>query len=91
MVRRFLASGRTGFYLAVQREGDVGVGDIVCLVSRESHRIRVADITRLFVAKTWTRDDVATVKRALRVAALPESWKAHFRVRLAKAASSPRR
>jgi len=27
MVRRFLASGRTGFYLAVTREGDVGAGD----------------------------------------------------------------
>jgi MOSC domain-containing protein YiiM len=69
----------------------VGVGDTICPVSRESHRVRVADITRLFVAKTLARDDVATVKRALRVAALPATWKAHFRERLAKASSSPRR
>ena len=27
MVKRFLASGRTGFYLAVTREGEVGAGD----------------------------------------------------------------
>ena len=30
MVRRFLASGRTGFYLAVTREGQVDAGDASC-------------------------------------------------------------
>ncbi|HXM95239.1 MAG TPA: hypothetical protein VOA64_13465 [Candidatus Dormibacteraeota bacterium] len=27
MVKRFLASGRTGFHVAVLREGEVGAGD----------------------------------------------------------------
>ncbi len=79
----FLASGRTGFYLAVQQEGNVGAGDTIALVDRDPHRVRVADITRLYVAKTFSRDDVVTVRSALRVAALPESWKAHLRERLA--------
>jgi MOSC domain-containing protein YiiM len=35
MVKRFLASGRTGFYLAVVREGEVGAGDEIKLVARE--------------------------------------------------------
>src|SRR5215471_21601555 len=33
MVKRFLASRRTGFYLAVACEGDVGAGDEIALVS----------------------------------------------------------
>jgi len=81
MVRRFLASGRTGFYLAVEREGAVEAGDALTFVSRDPHRVRVADITRLYVAKTFGRDDLAIVERALQVAALPESWKAHLRER----------
>ena len=87
MVKRFLASGRTGFYLAVQQEGNVGAGDTIALVDRDPHRVRVADITRLYVAKTFSRDDVVTVRSALRVAALPESWKAHLRERIPPCAS----
>jgi MOSC domain-containing protein YiiM len=83
MVRRFLASGRTGFYLAVQREGDVGAGDAMTVLARDPHRVRVADITRLYVAKTFASDDLAVIGNALRIAALPDSWKTHFRDRLA--------
>src|ERR1700758_1386632 len=35
MVKRFLASGRTGFYVAVTREGEVGVQDEMTQVSLE--------------------------------------------------------
>jgi MOSC domain-containing protein YiiM len=82
MVRRFLASGRTGFYLAVEREGDVAAGDAITRVGRDPHGVPVADITRLYVAKTFGRDDLRIVKSALDVAALPESWKDYFRDRL---------
>jgi MOSC domain-containing protein YiiM len=34
MVRRFMKSGRTGFYLAVAREGEVGAGDAIELLER---------------------------------------------------------
>src|SRR6185503_20474170 len=51
MVKRFLASGRTGFYLAVTREGDVGAGDDINLIARDSNAVPVTDITRLYVAK----------------------------------------
>jgi len=82
MVKRFLASGRTGFYLAVGQEGDVGAGDPITLVARDPLAVRVSEITRLYVTKTYSRDDVAAVRTALRVAALPESWKEHLRDRL---------
>ena len=82
MVRRFLASGRTGFYFAVTREGDVGAGDEIRAIARDPEAVPVSEITRLYIAKRFGDDDVTSVRRALRVAALPESWKAYFRERL---------
>jgi MOSC domain-containing protein YiiM len=82
MVKRFLVSGRTGFYFAVTREGEVGAGDDMGVIARDPNQVPVSEITRLYIAKRFDEDDLASVRRALRVAALPESWKAHFRERL---------
>jgi MOSC domain-containing protein YiiM len=82
MVKRFLASGRTGFYLAVTREGEVGAGDEFKVIAREANAVPVSEITRLYIAKRWDEDDVASLRRALRVEVLPESWKEYFRERL---------
>jgi MOSC domain-containing protein YiiM len=82
MVRRFLASGRTGFYFAVAREGEVGANDEIKEISRDENEVPVSEITRLYVAKRYDQEDVESVRRALRVAALPESWKGYFRERL---------
>ena len=85
MVKRFLASRRTGFYVAVTREGEVGAGDDITLLSQDAGVVPISEITRLYVAKTYNADDAASVRRALRVAALPESWKDYFRKRLQNA------
>jgi len=85
MVRRFLASGRTGFYLAVTREGEVGGGDAIKVISRDANAVPVSEITRLYIAKGHDDEDVRSLRRALRVAALPESWKEYFRGRMEKA------
>lgn len=82
MVRRFFASRRTGFYLAVAREGDVGSGDEITAIARDPNGAPVSEITRLYAQKRYGDSDVASVRRALRVAALPETWKADFRERL---------
>jgi len=90
MVKRFLASARTGFYLAVTREGEVGAGDEIKLLSRDPSAVPVSEITRLFVANPGVRgeafsdNDAAVVHRALQVDALPESWKSYLRDRLPK-------
>jgi MOSC domain-containing protein YiiM len=84
MVKRFRKSGRTGFYLAVTREGEVGVGDEIRLVARDENAVSVADINRLYVAKKYASEDVTLAQRALRVAALPEAWKEYFRERVGK-------
>jgi MOSC domain-containing protein YiiM len=46
MVKRFLASGRTGYYLAVGADGEVAAGDRVEPLARHPAGIPVAEITR---------------------------------------------
>jgi MOSC domain-containing protein YiiM len=82
MVKRFLVSGRTGFYLSVSREGEVGAGDEIKVMAKDPHSVAVSEITRLYVAKRYSEEDVSSVQRALKVAALPESWKEYLRERL---------
>jgi MOSC domain-containing protein YiiM len=84
MVKRFLTSGRSGFYLAVTREGEVGAGDEIKLLARDPQTVPVSEITRLYIAKEFSSADVASLQKALQVAALPESWKEYFRERLDK-------
>jgi MOSC domain-containing protein YiiM len=82
MVKRFLASRRTGFYLAVTREGDVGAGDDIKVIGRDANEVPVSEILRLYLAKSYDDNDVAAVQRVLRVGAVPEDWKEFFRERL---------
>ena len=84
MVKRFFASRRTGFYVAVGREGEVGREDEIKTISRDPDGVPVSEITRLYAEKRYSESDIASVRRALRVAALPESWKQYFRERLEK-------
>ncbi len=84
MVKRFLASARTGFYFAVTREGEVGAGDEIKLIARDPNAVPVSEITRLYVARRYSDPDLASLARALRVAALPESWKQYFQERIGK-------
>jgi len=84
MVKRFLASGRTGFYLKVVCEGEVGAGDEMTRTSEDPISVSVAEITRLYVTKRFSPEDVRSLEQALRVKALPESWKVYFRQRLAR-------
>ena len=90
MVKRFLAAARTGFYLAVTCEGEVGAGDEIKPLSRDASAVPVSEITRLYVANPAARGeafsdaDAAVVHRALQVDAFPESWKSYLRDRLPK-------
>jgi MOSC domain-containing protein YiiM len=85
MVKRFLASGRTGFYVAVIREGEVGAGDEIKVMAREANAVTVSEIVRLYVMKRYGEAEIRAVRRALRVEELPESWKEYFRERMRQA------
>ena len=80
MIARFLHSGRCGFYLSVLEEGKVGAGDEFELLGREEPTLTVAEVNRLYTAKSPNRK---TLQRSLQVKILPESWREHFRARLA--------
>ena len=81
IIKRFLASRRTGFYFAVIREGMIGAGDALQLIEREQQDISVADITRLYA---FEKDDLKSLRRAIEVEALPESWRGYFQHQLEK-------
>lgn len=81
MVKRFLASKRTGFYFSVLQAGTVQAGDTFAYVERSLHNISVADITRLYA---FAKDDWATMQRAVEVEALSQSWRDYFQHRLKK-------
>ena len=81
ILRRFLASGRTGFYFSVIREGEVAAGDAIVPLGQDKHDVKVADITRLYARD---RDDLEMMRRAIEVEALPDGWRDYFRQRLEK-------
>ena len=83
MIKKFLSSRRTGFYFKVTREGPVEAGNPIELLDRDQRRISIADITRVYA---FEKDDVDTMRQALNVEALPESWKGYFEQRIEKQA-----
>ncbi|MEM8483904.1 MAG: MOSC domain-containing protein [Bacteroidota bacterium] len=81
MIERFLNSLRCGVYFAVLEEGVVTAGDKLEPLDRMAHGISVADIVRM---KLIERDDVAGMRRAVDIEALPEKIKTLFKTRLEK-------
>jgi MOSC domain-containing protein YiiM len=75
IIKRFLASRRTGIYFAVVKEGRIAAGDPVEQIYRNKHGVTVADITRVFA---FEKNDLQTLRRAVRVEALPEKWRKRF-------------
>jgi len=79
MVKRFLKSGRTGFYLRVLDEGELAAGDSISVFPQGNAGVAVADIVTLYASDGANQE---LLRRASEVAALPESWREYFRQRL---------
>jgi MOSC domain-containing protein YiiM len=75
MVKRFLASRRTGIYFEVERTGVIETGDTFEPVSRPAHDLTIADLTRVFA---FDRDDIDSARRLAVLEDLPEAWRHHF-------------
>src|SRR5437879_8374194 len=75
MVKRFLNSRRTGFYLAVAQEGEIDSGDRIELVARDANSLTVADIFRLYA---FQKNDREMLQRAAQLEALPGTWRSYF-------------
>jgi MOSC domain-containing protein YiiM len=70
IVKRFLQSGRAGFYFSVFKEGEVTAGDSIQLLARDEHGVTVADIVNLY------RRDATNQELLRRVSELPSLPKA---------------
>jgi len=79
IVKRFLRSGRTGFYLAVLREGEVTAGDSIELLAHDEHGVTVADIVSLYTADATNQE---LLRRVSELPALPAGWRDYFRQRI---------
>jgi MOSC domain-containing protein YiiM len=69
----------------VLHEGEVGAGDTIELIEGSKDSLRVSDITALY---THEKHNVGLLRRAIGLAALPESWRSYFQHRLAKLTGS---
>jgi MOSC domain-containing protein YiiM len=76
IIKRFLQSRRSGFYLAVLKEGEVGAGDQFDLISRDEVEFSVSEFVQLFVNE---RKNLAKLQRALSLTALPANWREWIR------------
>lgn len=81
IVLSFHLSGRYGFYLAVEKEGEIEAGDSIEIVHRDENRVSIADVIRL---KNNLAQDEDLINRALKVEALPAGFKRRFRAMLKK-------
>ena len=68
-VRRFTDAQRPGTYLRIVAEGDVGVGDVVNVISEPAHDLSVRDVFRIY-----TRDR-GEVRRLIGVPAISDAWR----------------
>lgn len=81
IIKRFLQSRRTGFYFSVVKEGTVAAGTEIELISRDPNNVTIADIVRVYA---FEKDDLETLGRAVKLEALSESWREHFRKQIEK-------
>jgi len=79
MVKRFLRSRRTGFYLSVLNEGQLAAGDAISHARSEERTVTIEEFVSLYGEEAG---DLDILRRVIGLAALPEGWKEYFRKRL---------
>ena len=78
MIKRFLLSGRSGFYFSVIERGDVAAESNVEILDRDPYGVTVSDIVRLYLGQTR---DPELLQRARSVGSLPQNWKTQLLLR----------
>jgi MOSC domain-containing protein YiiM len=79
IIRRFLESRRSGFYLRVLREGILEAGVAIDWIPSESARVTIRELVDLYRNKNPERDQI---ERALSARGLSASWRKHFQTML---------
>jgi MOSC domain-containing protein YiiM len=84
MVARFTSVDRSGFYLAVEQQGEIGAGDGIELVEQDTRDLTVAEVFRLKLGG-GSRDRMTY---AAEHPALSAGWRESFRRRIEGGAES---
>ncbi len=82
IVKRFLASRRSGIYFSVAEEGLVDVGDALVRVQAGEHGVTIADVNRAYALSPR---DLPLMRRLVDLAILPAGLHRDFVDRLASA------
>lgn len=72
MVKRFLASRRSGFYFAVINEGQLGAGDAIDVLSSHPNAVTIRELVGMYVGEPTTVD---RLHAAAGNPALPGWWR----------------
>ena len=78
MIKRFLASGRSGFYFSVIEPDEVSPGSTLATFDRDPNGVTIGDVVRLYLRQAR---DPELLQRAMNVTSLPEDWKTQLRLR----------
>ncbi len=74
IVKQFMESKLPGIYFRVLKEGEVGPGDAIELINRDANNVTIKDLVQLVTSE----GDMATIRRAVHIKALPEAWRQEF-------------
>ena len=75
IIKRFLASGRSGNYFSVLEEGLVKAGDAIERIHEDENGVSVAEVQRAYRDSV---ENIEVMRRAVKIPALPDGWKEHF-------------
>ena len=79
MVKRFLDSRRSGFYLAVAVEGDIEAGDSITVLERHPAAVSIPELLGMYLKEPVGRD---RLRETVAIAALSDAWRRDLQRRL---------
>jgi len=85
-LRRFLDSGRLGFYLRVIQEGEIGAGDAIECVDTDGGAVTIAEFIHIYLHE---RHDPDSLRRVLASRDLGDAWRNYLEKMLDKAEHTP--
>ena len=86
--KQFLASHRTGYYVRVLEEGNIGEGDSIEYISTDPEQMTIRQAVHLAF---FEQEDVAMLEKVLRIRALSQDWRAMFQEQLVSVTSGKTR
>jgi MOSC domain-containing protein YiiM len=75
IIKRFMASERSGIYFKVAQEGEIGVDDKIELIKSAKKGVTIHDIVSL---QTTDSKNIEMMDRAIKTKDLPDGWRNYF-------------